>query len=318
MKTDQKTTFAQLPDKIVRLILHLFLELPSDGVLAPNEIVQSRLVTLARVNQRIRKLTASLIKKLHYIDKEGAWPAVKVLGPHVWDQLEELEIKVNRSNALGFLKWVIPSTRITRLNLIMTGEPYPEPKLALFERAFIGRLFTQIGSQLKSLRIHGVGNKSILFATMFQCTVLEEIEIGDYGDDGGSTLTNAAMLLCAVNREHLRYLKLPLEAWKSRMDMIPEGNSFASGCEILWKTLMGSYKAGMKESAVNLKSDEEELVEKFKTLSVRMDKLEEQMNVTLEALKEVANNVEQKDVPLKVFEKFFPSVNEDGSPLIQY
>lgn len=297
-----------LPDVALSLIIKHALGLSNDRVLEPNREAQKTAVSLARSSRKLRGATAGAIREICFGDHEGLWPSVGAVAPHAWANLRTVDCTVNRSGLLGFLKWLVPATGITCLRLRVVGEPYSETRLSQLERMLLGRLFTQGGCRLVELEVSGINCQTLLFVALFQCTSLQKLRIVEYGEESASTLLNVFTLLCLVNRYSLESVDFPFDAWRDRMEKVPDGMHLYAACEVTWATLWGSYRAGLKESAVNLPSDESELVASFKKVSLRMDELELAMNNSMKDFKAASPSFESTDMLDEVLCRLLPKL----------
>ncbi|CDF38724.1 unnamed protein product [Chondrus crispus] len=306
-------TFQDLPDVAMHLIAQYALGMSEHGILKPDIAAQRTAVSLSRTCKRLRVATAHAVKELHYGTCEGMWPSVRVISPYIWENLRVMDCTVNRSGLLGFLKWLMPGTGITCFRLRVVGDPYPEARLLQLERVLLGRLFTQCGHRLVELEITGINCQALLFSVLFQCTSLRDFRISDYGEESSSTLLSMVMLLCLANRKSLQSIEFPFQIWRDRMDKVPNGSVLYAACEVTWATLWGSYRAGLKESAVNLPSDETELIASFKKVSLRMDDLEISMKRNLGDFKTLAPFIEAGDIPDVVLWRLMPKLLQVNS-----
>lgn len=297
-----------LPEAALSLIVKHALGLSNDRVLEPNSEAQKTAVSLARTSRTLRGATAGAIHEVCFGDREGLWPSVRAVALHAWPSLRALDCTVNRSGLLGFLEWLVPATGIKCLRLRVVGEPYPESRLSQLERMLLGRYFTQGGCRLVELDVSGVSCQTLLFTAMFHCTGLRKLHIGEYGEDSASTLLNMFILLCLVNRDCLESVDFPFDAWRNRMEKVPDGTHLYAACEVTWATLWGSYRAGLKEAAVNLPSDESELVASFRKVSFRMDELELGMNNNMKDFKAASSSFESTDMPDQVLCRLLPKL----------
>lgn len=310
--TNPVTKLLDLPDKALCRVLQEVIGIGVDGKLTPNEEQKRMVVTLARTSRRMRQSTAKAIRSIELSEDSTVWPSLKVLGPHAWDGLQVLNCSVKRTGFLGFLKWLLPAVGVRELRIQVTGEPYGQERLGSLERLLLGRLFTQIGIGVEVLHVSGIDCNSVLFSALFQCTNLRDLRVEAYGEVSASLL-NVLVLICVVNRQNLQRVRFPAEEWKASMDQVPDGRQLANACFITWGTLFGSYRAGLKESAVNLPSDETELMTTFQRISLRMDELEERMQSALGDLKVVAEDLPSCDVPERLLYRFMTqleSVND--------
>lgn len=307
-----------LPDAALSLILGHALGLYPHGVLLQcDKHAQQMAVILARTSRKLRVAVANIIREVRFTEGEGLWPNVTVLAPHAWHKLVTLDCTINRSGLLGFLKWVIPAESIERLRLRVVGEPYSDSRLAQLERLLLGRLFTQVGSQLLELDVSGLDCQALLFASLFQCTDLRKLRIEHYGEANTATMLNMLVLLCLVNRQHLESVEFPISVWQEKMEAVPSGSQLYTACEVTWATLFGSYLAGLKESAINLPSDESQLVASFRKVSLRMDNLEEQMKQTMADFKAAAPSFESSDIPDKMLRSMLPNLLQVNNKLVE-
>lgn len=298
-----------LPEVALSLILRYALDISPEGVLQQhNPHAQRTAIAIARTSNGLRAAVADAIREVRFIEGEGFWPSVTILAPHAWPKLDTLDCTVNRSGLLGFLKWLIPAAGIERLRLRVVGAAYSEGRLAQLERLLLGRLFTQVGSRLLELDMSGLDCQALLFATLFQCTNLCKLRITHYGEANTATMLNMSVLLCLMNRQHVESIEFPFSTWLEQMELIPSGPQLYKACEVTWATLFGSYRAGLKESAVNLPSAEPELVASFKKVSLRMDNLEEQMKQGMADFKAAAPSFQPSDVPEKVLRRILPNL----------
>lgn len=305
--------FTDLPDAAMTRIVKHALGLPEEGTLNPDRQALQSAVILARTSLKLRRATANSIHSLKFPHEEGLWPSVAVLSPHAWLGLHTVDCVVNRSSLLGFLKWGMPASDITHLRLRVVGEPYPEERLGKLERMLLSRMLTQMGLNLVELDISGIDCQGVMFACLFQCTKLRKLSIGAYGNGKPSTLLSMMILLCLVNRDHLEVVKFPFTEWAAEMESVPDGQHLYASCNIAWQTLFGSYKAGMKESAVNLPSKEEELVASFQKMQVRMDSLELSMNKCLEEFETISQYVSSSEVPNQILFDVLPRIRTVNS-----
>lgn len=301
-------TFQDLPDVAVRRIAQHAMGISEDRALKNGTVAQETAVCLSRTCKKLRAATAHAVEELRFGTQEGIWPGVRAISPYIWENVRVLDCTVNRSGLLGFLKWLMPGTGITCLRLRVVGEPYPEARLSQLERVLLGRLFTQCGHRLVELEITGINCQALLFSVLFQCTSLRKLRITEYGEESPSTLLSMLVLLCLVNRNSLELIEFPFQLWRGRMDKIPDGSVLYAACEVTWATLWGSYRAGLKESAVNLPSDESELIASFQKMSLRMDDLEVAMKQNLEDFKAVAPSMGPDDIPAVVLQRLLPNL----------
>lgn len=211
---------------------------------------------------------------------------------------------------MAFLKWLIPADGIRTLRLRVVGAPYGNERLAQLERLLLGRLFTQGGVRLEELDVEGVDCQALLFAALFQCTSLRKLRLTQYGEVKGESLWQMLMLLCLINRRCLRQVEFPFQVWKDSMGRIMGGMELYTACQVTWHTFWGSYRAGLKESAVNLQSGEDELVALFKKISMRMDKLEADMNESMDMFESIAPTLEADDMPIGVLSRLLPRLEQ--------
>lgn len=303
MPVPTRAGLLELPDSALKKVAKSVIGLGADGVFTPGQGQGLRAVTLARTCRRLRSAAAAPIRVVRF-EAPGAWPALKAFGPHVWDELEELDCVVDRSSFLGFLKWLLPARGLKVLKLRVIGAPYGAEKLSALERMLLGRLFTQIGSGLVELQVSGIDTKAVLYVVLFQCSELRVIDIGHYAEAGmdtsTSTLFDIFTLVCLVNSKHIERVQFPYEMWAEGMDQPRDGKTLPTRLEVVWGTLWGSYRAGLKESAVNLPTDEDELVASFQKMNKRFDALEGEMKNTLATFRETAADIEVGDVPCEM------------------
>lgn len=310
-ETSADVNLLDLPQATLTRIARHALSIGSDGTLRPDKLAQRTAVSLSRTCRGLRNATALSIQSLNFADEAGLWPSVSALSPMAWPGLHTLKCTVNRANLSGFLKWLTLGTDISCLSLRVVGEPYPQSRLAQLERMLLGRMFTQMGSNLVELEVAGIDSQTVLFTTLFQCTKLRKIAVGLYGDSGTpATLLNMMVLLCLVNRDHLQVVQLPFDNCNSGLEGMPNGGQLCTSCKVTWETLLGSYKAGLKESAVNLPSNEDELVASFKKMSSRMDSLEAAMLKTFDDFSVLAPSVKGSDVLHKILFGLLPRVEK--------
>lgn len=295
-----------LPPRALHLIIQHAADIPG-GTLIPSTESLNTIVTLCRTSQALRTATAAAIHQLRF-HTSRAWPSVKVLGPHAWPALDVLDVTVDRSSMLAFLKWLIPATP-TELRLRVVGEPYARDRLSELERVLLGRLFTNSGAVLRVLCVEGINCQSLLFSAMFQCTALRHVEIKDYGDASPPALISVMSIICLANREWLEKVDVPWQEWRNRMTDKPDGQEYTKACMITWQTLWRSFRAGMKESAMNLPSGEEELVAKYKQVSARMDALSDRMDSVWKPFQAAGKGVPADDVPSTVLRKLVPKLS---------
>lgn len=307
-----------LPEVSLSLILRYALNISPDGVLQQqNKHAQQTAIALARTSSRLRAAVANAIREVRFTDGEGFWPSATILASHAWHKLDTLDCTINRSGLLGFLKWLIPAAGIERLRLKVVGAPYLESRLAQLERLLLGRLFTQVGNRLMELDVSGLDCQALLFASLFQCTNLRKLRISHYGEANTATMLNMSILLCLMNRQHLESIELPFSTWKEQMEVVPSGPQLYKACEVTWATLFGSYRAGLKESAVNLPSDESELAASFRRVSLRMDSLEEQMKQNMTDFRTAAPSFQASDVPEKILRAILPNLLQVNNKLVE-
>lgn len=150
-------------------------------------------------------------------------------------------------------------------------------KLHQLERLLLGRFFTRAGAQLRELAIVGLGAHMVLFAMLFHVQTLERLELDAGGGDVGGALPALHALVHMVNRECLKDVSVPLGEWLQGVG----GAEFVKVCVGTWDTLFRSYRAGVKEGAVNM---EEDVETKYLREQARLDKLEIDMSHVLERL----------------------------------
>lgn len=186
MPAPTRAGLLELPDSALKKVAKSVIGLGADGVFTPGQGQGLRAVTLARTCRRLRLAAAAPIRVVRF-EARGAWPALKALGPHVWDELEELDCVVGRSSLLGFLKWLLPARGLKALKLRVIGAPYGAEKLSAPERMLLGRLFAQIGSGLVELQVSGIDAKAVLRVVLFQCSELRVIDFGHHAEAGMGT-----------------------------------------------------------------------------------------------------------------------------------
>ncbi|PXF41129.1 hypothetical protein BWQ96_09161 [Gracilariopsis chorda] len=306
MSVDSEVSFRDLPNEAVERIVTWALGITKERALTPDATTLKTAVQLSRTNNSLRRATAHAIQALHFEQGTPLWPSVKILGPHISDSVRVVNVTVDRSAMFGFLKWLLPAQDVAELTLNVVGEPYAQERMTQLEKMLLGRLFTNTGASLRSLKVSGVNCQSLLFTSLFKCTQLREIHIEDYGEASGATLLNVFTLVLLANRGHLKEVNAPLNIWKSRMSAVPDGDSFAKGCEMTWNTVWVGYLAGVKESVLNLKAGENELVNRVESAVSNMDDLEQWMRDGLSQLRDNAKGVGSESMPESVLGRLVP------------
>lgn len=298
-----------LPYAAMARIARHVLDLTEPGTLRPDPNVLNSLVTLCQTSQKFRKAVAISIDSLIFPDAERLfWPNVSIISPSAWSGLRTVDCVINRSQLIAFLKWGTAAKDITHLRLHVVGEPYPIARLEEFERTMLGRMLTQVAGNLVELEISGINCQAVLFACLFQCTRLRKFCMGAYGDANPTTLLSVMILLCLVNRDHLEVVKFPYDEWSANMESVPDGKTLYANCRIAWENLFSSFKSGMKESALNIPAEGEELIASFQEMERRIDLVQASMRISLDELKELSiSSVSQKD-PRMMLLRLLPKV----------
>lgn len=317
MSATNKLSFGDLPNEAVERIAAWTLGIAKERALAPEASALKAVVQLSRTNSSLRRATAHAIQAFHFEQGTSFWPSVKILGPHISQSVRVVNVTVDRSAMFGFLKWLLPAQDLTELTLNVVGKPYAQERMTQLEKMLLGRLFTNTGASLRSLKVSGVNCQSLLFTSLFKCTQLREIHIEDYGEASGATLLNVFTLVLLANRGHLKHVHAPLAIWKSRMAVVPDGESFAKGCEMTWNTVWVGYLAGVKESVLNIKAGENELVNRVESAVSNMDDLEQWMRDGLSQLRNDAKGVGSESMPESVLGRLIPLGSDPGAKVLE-
>ncbi|KAI0558850.1 hypothetical protein FGB62_182g129 [Gracilaria domingensis] len=305
-----------LPDETLeRIVLHV-LSIGKEVILTDDPHQLKAVVYLSRTSDALRRATSRVIQG-YRLGGIPIWPSVKMLGPHASNKLRVLDITVDRSVMFGFLKWLLPAQNIEELKLKVVGEAYSEERLTGLEKMLLGRLFTNTGARLHTLHISGINCQSLFFTSLFNCTQLRSIHVDDYGDTSGTTVLTVFTLVLLANRANLQRVVAPFETWKSRMNSALDGESFARACEVTWSTIWASYRAGMKESVMNLEANEKELEKRVRSTMASMDKTEHWMRAGLERLKKDARGLDSGAVPEAALSSLIPFAGYPVAKLVE-
>jgi hypothetical protein len=318
-----------LPDSVLQIIVGHVLCLGPDAELRPGSRGLRAAVLLARTHPQLRRAAGEAVRQLRFTAGAPAWPAARALGPIAPTSLEVVDVAINRSCFIGFLRWLAGGAGELRvLHLRVVGLSYDRDALCDLEKMLLGRLFTRTGHAIQSLVVSGIDAGSLLVTVCCRCTSLRRFELRRYDATNPSPSVphlspiNVCLCLitCLVNRDHLQRVRLPTLDFGSMSGAGAEGMDGSGASDMLenvWAAMWGNYRAGVKEAAANLAEDGSELAAFFRTVSHRMDDVDSSMRDTLLRVRDIAPRLGKDALPLALLANLAPLLSDVHLKLLE-